>query len=319
MAVLFHQNMRVFGGGTAARNAAYHASFAAIAGGLGGAGPVAVAGFTEVMNNGAADTAFGPGGVGGGLCAALGVNHIGNIACGQTALANRPEYVAIGVHAGLAVVSVGRLIIHATGSSVSLIHNVSPAIPPPAAWCNQLPNAFTPDYRGLVYVVVNIGGLNIAVGFLHNIFGLGINDHDHRVLVMGQLPYMMTYMGQGIPGIVAKYIGGDFNCDVVDPRGTPRIGICFAAHAGLPGPPAPVPVIPGAPPPPPPPFVSDGTTWRGSLYDYWYTNFDPAGPTPGGMLMNPTLPSVNGTTLDTVLGVNTNDMSDHCATVLQIT
>ena len=194
MTVLFHQNMRQFGGGVPARNAAYSAAFAVIAGRLAGAGPVVVAGFTEVCNDAAAANAFGVG----GLCAALGVEHYANIACGSTALAQGNEYIAIGIHAGCVVRQVGRIFLNATGGSIRLILNTPPALPPGQAWRRTIPEHATRDYRGIVYVVVTlpgVGGPTIAVGFLHNLYTL---EHQ-RTLVMGKLPNMMTSWGKILP------------------------------------------------------------------------------------------------------------------------
>ncbi|MFN5972189.1 MAG: hypothetical protein ACK47N_20285 [Microcystis sp.] len=325
MAVLFHQNMRRFGGAAPVRNAHYNAAFGQILAALGAAAPVAVAGFTEVCNNGAAATAFGPAGVGGGLCAALGVNHIGNIACGQTALAGGPEYIAIGVNVAYPVVSVGRIFLNSSGCSISLIHDISPAIPLTAVWCNQVPSGATPDYRGLVYVVIAIAGVNVAVGFLHNLYTL----EAQRILVMGQLPHMMNMMGNAIPGIAAKYIGGDFNVQAPPPpyrRGTARIGYIYLYSNGLAGAPLTLAGVPGLAvpppaPPPPPPFTALGTTWAGNLYDYWFSTIDPApvAPAPPVPLILPA-PGLHGITLDTAAGAGAaNQMSDHCAIILQIT
>jgi hypothetical protein len=329
MAILFHQNMRNFGGGAAARNAAYNQQFAAITGGLGAAGPIAVAGFTEVTNDGAAATAFGPGGVGGGLCAALGVVHLANIACGITALANGPEYVAIGVNAGYAIQRVGRIFVNAEGyrNRISLFHDISPALAPTLHWRDSVYYDATNDYRGVVYVIVQVAvGVNIAVGFLHNTYTLD----EQAALVMTSLPHMMALMGEGIPARLGnppipaiacaeKYIGGDFNVGVRSPRGTARIGFCYAYSNWL----MMAPPIPGGaaayvPPPPPPAFVPGGTLWRGNLYDYWYSSNDP-NVAPAAPLVVP-VPSVDGGTLDSVTGVlaGSHNMSDHCAIGLQI-
>jgi hypothetical protein len=325
MSMIFHQNMFVFGGGAPARNAAYNQQFGAITAGLGAAAPIIVAGFTEVTNNGAAATAFGPGGVGGGLCAALGVNFLANIACGATALANGPEYIAIGVNAGYAIQRVGRIFLDATGRGVFLYHDISPANPPTAGWCNSVYYNATRDYRGLVYVIIQNAGINIAVGFLHNMYSFT----DQRSLVMGKLPFMMGMMGAGIParfGVPAipplvcatKYIGGDFNVPS-RLRRSRTYGHCYPYEIGLMA----APPIPGGAafyvaPPPPPAFVPGGTLWRGNLYDYWFSRINPLGVPPAGFIIP--VPSVYGDTMDSVTGVlgGSNNMSDHCGIGLRI-
>ncbi len=142
MSLLFHQNMRRFGGGNVVRNFAYAGTFNAIQGTV-GAAEIEVAGFTEVTNNGAAAGAFGPD----GLCDALGVVHLANIACGETALANgKSEYIAIGHSPDAQVQSVGRILLNTTGmgGGLRLIHDVAPAVPPPADWCDGSPSIKTP-------------------------------------------------------------------------------------------------------------------------------------------------------------------------------
>lgn len=320
MPVLFHQNMRNFGGGAVHRTNAYATAFGAIGGAfagggaLGAIGPIAVAGFTEIVNNGASANALA------GLCGNnLGVTFQFNIACGQTVLANGPEYIGIGVHGGLNIISVGRIFLKTVtsqwGGSIGLIHDVAPA-PLTAAWCDHIHPSATYDYRGLVYVVVSTGGGNpvrFAVGFLHNNY----TDGAARVAVAGKLPDMAKMMGEGVGGIAAKYIGGDFNVPVQPTRGTTRLGHVYAYAAGLPG----TPVFFAPPNPPPPPtanlFQPGGTLWSGNLYDYWFSTLSPLGPGPNGLLLPP-LPMVLDNTLDTIQGVVANSMSDHCASALQI-
>lgn len=297
MGVLFHQNMRRFGGGSVPRNNGYNGvmagggAFGAIAGGLGAAGPVLVAGFTEVVNNGASNGALTT------SCNRLGVTWRGNIACGITALAKGPEYIGIGVNAGNAIQTFGRMLI-GVGGGVHLIHQrgATAAAVNGRGWAGS-----SADYRGLVYVVIAIGGgNNIAVGFLHNLYTLTAQ----RTLVMGQLANMLNTMGAAanglgpVPNIVRRYIGGDFNVAFV----TPRLGA-----TGFNGAPAPAY--------PPAPCAGVGTTWSGNTYDYWYS--DAAG------VVGPTIapaPSADATTLDSGYHAPPpHVMSDHTAILLRVT
>lgn len=327
MAVLFHQNMNIFGGGVAANNAAFHQQFAAISGALGGAGPVAAAGFTEVKNNGAAAAAFGTGGVGGGLCAALGINHVANIACGRTALTAKPEYVAIGVHATYPIQRIGRMLINITRRGALIFNDIAP-MPLTAAWCNNLPGQGQVDFRGVVYVVLQtpgLGGVNFAVGFLHNMYTL----ISQRLLTMLNLPCMMAGMGAAAGGQAAiacgaKYIGGDFNAPYhIGHIGTLRTGRIYYYGASLAAapvnPPAPN-IVHWIPPPWPGNFIAGGTTWRGSYYDYWFSSIDPAGVPPAAPFIIP-VAAAYGETLDSRTGVlgGRNKMSDHCGIGLRIT
>jgi hypothetical protein len=164
-----------------------------------------------------------------------------------------------------------------------------------------IPGNASADYRGLVYIIVNVGGLNnIAVGFLHNLFTF----QAQRVLVAGQLGNMMNRMGQAasglavVPNIIGRYIGGDFNVNLISPRG------------GFNGYQAAAPFYP-------PGAAGVGTTYSGNAYDYWY-----ADPTVGvGGLIVP-VPSASSLTLDSGPGAvaagNAGLMSDHTAIMLQI-
>lgn len=326
MPYLFHQNMRVFGGGTGARNAAYQATFAAevAAGGyLAAVPPVWIAGFTEVTNNLTAANVFsGGGGLGFNLCAALGVNHVANVACGQTLLANGPEYIALGVHPACAVLAVGRIFLNADWG-IRLHQDISLGAAPPIGWQNHVPAAATRDYRGLVYMIVNVpngaGGMHpIAVGFLHNLYTL----EAQRILVMQNLPQMLALMGNGAPAApVAYYIGGDFNVGVVSPRGTARLGYAHAYSIDKFNYP-PIPPIPAGAPFGYGPCSPNGTLWGGNLYDYWFSNIYPGPPpppvnAPPAPLLGAPVPMTINSTLNAPTGV-AGTMSDHCGTALQI-
>ncbi|BAZ36679.1 hypothetical protein NIES4101_25990 (plasmid) [Calothrix sp. NIES-4101] len=308
MPILFHQNMRHFGGGagpvaTLRRNAYNQTlvnggAFANIANGLGvGVGPVAVAGFTEITNNGVSQGTLV------NSCTRLGIVAVGNVACGITALAHGSEFIFIGRSAGYGLLTVGRILFGAGHGGVVLFHQRAAT----AAALNGLgyPMGMSADYRGLVYVVVTVpGGIgNIAVGFLHNLY----NFIAQRITVAAQLGNMMNMMGQpasglaGVGGIVARYIGGDFNVAPISPRGG------FTGYlAGPPGYP------PGA--------AGVGTTYSGSMYDYWYSSVN-AGAVPAGGYIVP-LPTASSLTLDSGPGAvaagNAGLMSDHAATMLQI-
>jgi len=318
MSVLFHQNMRNFGGATPVRNAAYSVAFGALTAQLGGLGvpnDIGVAGFTEVCNNNNATTAFNAAAAAGGLCAALGINFYASVACGSTMLANGPEYVAIGVAANYTVLRVGRICLSTSGQDVHLIHDsqaVAGGAAPAAGWCNTVPNGATRDYRGLVYVVVRLGagGPVIAVGFLHNLYTL----LAQRILVMGQIPNMLATIRAAEAGTVAAYIGGDFNVTpqpAASPhRGTARIGLAYQYTAGL----AAAPGIPG--PAATRAFTAGGTLWSGNLYDYWHSSISNAAPIVAPVGLVAPAPQVFPGTLDAVAGTGGFQMSDHCGVFL---
>jgi hypothetical protein len=203
---------------------------------------------------------------------------------------------------------VGRIFLQVSGNGVKLIHDVAPAVPPPPGWSPWVPAEATRDYRGVVYVVVTSAASGpFAVGFLHNLYTFV----DQRILVAGQIPAMLALMQTNpamvnpavVGGVGHVYLGGDFNVGPMD-RGTARTGqaFCYETGAGVAAVPA------GA--------SAGGTTWNGSLYDYWYSDISAAAPVPLVPLgVAPPDPNVLTTTLDSG---GTNLMSDHAATVLRV-
>jgi len=288
MDYLLHQNMRVFGGGAPPRNNAYHNAFATLSNTLGPpANRIRVAGFTEIVNYATAGAAAVS------LAAVMGLNTSYNVACGRTALAAGPEYISIA--SALPVLSVGRIFMNASGQGMALAHDISPAQPPTAAWCQTVPQQATPDYRGVVYLVTMLMGTPIAVGFLHNLYTF----QDQRALVAGQIPHFVYLMASN-PAIDfggPVYLGGDFNLSPFN-RNSRNYGAYTAYSAGLAG------VLP-------PGINPGGTTAAGNLYDYWYASIAPATVPPVGFLTP--APQVWGHTL-----FHPN-MSDHCATLLRTT
>lgn len=330
MALLFHQNMKKFGGGAGPRVGAYNGAFQAMVapgGPLAAAGPIMVGGFTEVTNNGMATDAFSGGGPAGiNLCLDLGLVHVATVLCSITALANGDrgrEYLAIGVNPACNIIATGRVLVRAWGMGLEVRDNPSPTPIPPPDWCNNLPKKATLDYRGLVYVIVDVpigaGAFRrIAVGFIHNLYTFD----EHKVLQIGQVPNFLAKMGQfaQVPGIAARYIGGDFN---VDGRDHDYIGPAHVYRAGMGA------AVPPAIVAPIPAYVPGGTLWSGNLYDYWFSDvWAGGGPPPlygpPPPIVTPPLPllpapvaSVVNTTLNAPSG-GAGTMSDHCATALRI-
>jgi hypothetical protein len=285
MLYAYHQNMRVFGGGAAARNNAYSNAFTTLRATIGGGNGIAAAGFTELVNYPTALLALQQ------LGARMGCPSVMSVACGRTALANGPEYV--GMAFSSAPQSVGRILIQASGRGINLIHEIAPMVPPPAQWCQSLNVQATLDYRGVVYAAVRLGRTTVAVGFLHNRYA----DGDTRALIAGLVPQFCAMMRQN-PAVNGgpSYLGGDFN---VAPLRRPGAGgPCSPYSRGL------YPPLPAGMPPLPPGWTPGGTTAAGNLYDYWYLNDGAPAP------MAP-VASVFAWTLDLA-------MSDHCGTLLQV-
>lgn len=308
MPLLFHQNMyRYTGGAAAARHADFHARFTAFNGAhAGAAGPVMACGFTEVMNNNA-NTRNQMSGAGGGvnLCGALGCNFVTNIGVGATAFTPM-EYITIGVNPAATVVLIGRLTFEpAVGGGLRLAQETVLPGALTQGWENSFPAIA--DYRGIAFVIIDLPThpvRRIAVGYLHNMYSF----KDNRALTMNKLPHaaalMMSQFGSTGPAAATEvYIGGDFNCPVYGPRGTPRIGPIHTASIGLTAAQQPVPYATAANTGP---FAAGGTLWSGHLYDYWYSDRH-AGLTP----------YLDNTTINHAANAQ-GSMSDHCGVAVGI-
>lgn len=303
MPALFHQNLRKFGGGDVDRNAAYLDVFSAIARqaeATDDLGPIWIAGGTEITNAGQAGEAWG------GLCAALGLAGDQVVACGISAL-NTREFIGLGVHPGLQVLSRGRIFLNTNAGRVFLHHDIED--PDDPEWATQLPDEETPDYRSIVYVVVRAAKVPaFAAGFLHNAY----TNQDIRALIAAAGPGILATMRSN-PAFGRQeerhaFLGGDFNVSP-ERRGTARTGYAFAyscaiSEAQLHD------LPPGAKP--------GGTTMAGNLYDYWYSDIPSDNPValfPGATM--PPDPFLSIATLDTGRG-HYGLLSDHAASLLQI-
>lgn len=279
--ILFHQNMAGFGGTNALRNAAFHKSFVGIRTGLPVGHAIDVAGFTELENNTTAP----------GLLAPLAAHLMGlptasppplyTVACGRGALSTEWEYISIAVRPPWVPCSVGRILLNASGKRVTLLHDISPSVPPEPDWANHLPARATPNHRGLVYVVITQGPAKVAVGYLHNrYFNTAIRERARQ-----QTGRMLRVLEQHPLAPDICYIGGDFN---LPPRkvGTTTTGSAFAYGVGP-------------------------TTMGGNTYDYWYCRVNPFLPVglPPGFIVP--MPSLRAATVGLT-------QSDHAACLLRV-
>ncbi|GGP59069.1 hypothetical protein [Saccharothrix coeruleofusca] len=221
------------------------------------------------------------------------------------------EYVAIAVN-GATVLAVGR--ITAGYHSTQICEETAVAVPPPPLlrppWQENLPETSIADYRGIVYVKVRIPvagavGPTIAVGFVHNTYTLNTND-----VFMQTLPAAVAAMAANGVAVSHVYLGGDFN---VKPRRRStgdRQHEIWPYSARVAGP----AFFHGT--------VPSGTTFRGSLYDYWFADIDPNLRTP---LVDNGVPApvptayANTMDYDGSSGVHDGWMSDHAAIALRIT
>lgn len=286
--------MRVFGGASPPRNGAYSGAFTAIntAINAAGTGPIAVAGFTEIVNGVSSNGALGH------LCGLLGTNFYATVACGETALAeNRPEFIGIGVNSACSVLSMGRILIN-TDDRIRLIHDISPVLPPTDDWLRGDTDTYresTLDYRGLVYVVIGDNANNVAaIGFLHNRYPGKERSSSYRAgectLIASKIPEMLQLIkGQQRYHV---YVGGDFNVPMMN-----RSNRSFNAYAYGVG------LLQTNPP-----IRAGGTTQWGSLFDYWYSDIPYGQASP--------VPFVHQDTMSQI--IPPQNLSDHAATTLRI-
>lgn len=210
MALLFHQNMRVFGGGSAARNAAFNGGFTAI---NAITGPMyVVAGFTEITNNITSVIQLPP------LAAAIdpGLTNLIVIEVGVSALGLRehigiawdPAYVNV-QHAGQVLKNgvTGQWDAHNTPTGGGL----------PATINRPGGVNLVADSRGPAYIAGTYNGNHYIFMFFHNMYGTGDRSSAYT-----NLPAMVRSVRNTIGGAYAAaeaFIGGDYN---INPRSPVR-------------------------------------------------------------------------------------------------
>jgi hypothetical protein len=310
---LFHQNMRHFGGGTPARNAAYQVAFGAAAA---VSGPVAIAGLTELTNNGPAmQLALGPifGALGPGIAPQAIVNS-------RRTVANAIDYTAIGT-APVPILSFGRIVLQVWNQGTALHNDIAPPQGNPgfAAWCANLPPVATIDYQHLPYVVATIAGTQVGVGFLHNIYSV----NDARSLILQRLPDAadLIMANPAMAGSQVVYVCGDFNAIPWVRQNAHTIMTPYSQGTTAPPGPAVNPQAALLPPQVANGGVVGGTTMAASLYDYSFSSIQPGVPPPPGLI--PPLARIDVRTMEfwpggqAIPGMGAA-MSDHTASFLQV-
>jgi hypothetical protein len=316
--VLFHQNMRNFGGGPTNnnRNAAYQTAFQAISLRLNtNFHSVLIAGFTELTNNAGAVTALN-----GGMAGALGLGQVQAVQTRRTAVGASLDYTGIAVGAGVNILSWGRIVPVASGGNIALAPDVwNPQTTNFANWAGALPQAAALDYQCLAYVVADIGvNIRVAVAFLHNIFAI----NDNKTFVLQNLGGAGNFIAQdpAMGGNGTVFTCGDFNTGP-QRRGTGRTSIAYPFSQEIVALNAAVPLwSPGANLTPGQTVLgyrTGGTTAAGNLYDY---SFRSVVGNPVPLALQPPQPAIDTVTLDnpSAPGAAAGPMSDHTASLLNI-
>ena len=202
---LFHQNMRVYGGGNAERNEVFNEAMMDISSDL-DKDQVAVAGFTEIMNFGASVDTLDM------IAHHLDVNLTKPLffACGITAFkSDSPEYVAISVHKAFSIQIAGRVLLLEQPSSNRPKWTCVPSTELKVA---TVPDNLSPDSRGLAYVGGKFQGKYLIVGFMHNMYNLG--DRSSAFQALSDMIQLIWDKHSEWDGYMTIF-GGDFN---VEPR-----------------------------------------------------------------------------------------------------
>lgn len=212
---VFHQNMRVFGGGSYSRNEAFEGAMEEISSDLGNSRRVLVAGYTEVMNG---KTASALTDISVSLDPALTKPLL--FAVGITAFkASNPEFVAISLFKTFKLIDMGRVL--RLGSIYKAPRWV--CISSGDLDITAMPDEAVPDSRGMAYVYGSFQGQSIVVGFMHNLYNLG--DRSGSFQAIGGMTNLIRKR-HGLGSDVPIIFGGDFN---VKPRD--NIGGVNAAYA----------------------------------------------------------------------------------------
>lgn len=197
---LFHQNMRVFGGGSILRNNVWENAMQYVK--LGTATDrVLIAGWTEVMNAKHSKEPLAK------IAVKLDVDLTSTLlfACGITCgKANDPEFVGISVSKAFKLEFYGRVL--RTSDNKAPWVCVTSQMCEIEQWPAKL--ALAADARGLGYVGGSYKGQKMVMGFMHNMYTLGDRS----------LPYSKTQEMEklirkthGLAENVSVYFGGDWN------------------------------------------------------------------------------------------------------------
>jgi hypothetical protein len=214
MTLIFHQNMRDYGGNSAPRNALYAARFGAISATPTVPNGVLVAGFTEIMNSGVGLHANMPGVI---QNLDAGLTNFIVIYVGTTSVGRRAEYIAIATDPVFVAAHAGQVLINPVTAQWAIYNT------PAAAVVNNrigVPGGVNlqADSRGVAYVAGTFAGNQYIIGFMHNMYNEG-----NKTGAFTNLGRVAQVMRQNVPGYGAArvIIGGDFN---VAPRNPTRRG-----------------------------------------------------------------------------------------------
>jgi hypothetical protein len=227
MALIFHQNMRDFGGNSNARNILFSNRFDQINTALGNL--FIAAGLTELMNTGAGLHHNLP-----IIVQALdpGLTNFVVIEVGTTAFGRR-EFIAIATKpANFPITDAGHVLYDSMNNTWAIFNTPVGNI---VANRINLPATvnLAADNRGVAYVAGAYNGNNYLLGFMHN-----MNKLRPPTLGFDALGRMANLMRNNVPGYggARVIIGGDFNLAPRDPanRGVRLYGRCCRNVFGLP-------------------------------------------------------------------------------------
>jgi hypothetical protein len=260
--------------------------------------PICMVGFTELFVPGTRSIAM----IAAQLTGAGLGGQVNTFRCGRTVGMDH-EFVGIATAGWVTVHAYGRVAIWMD----ELINEyVLPPFPP--RWRRETPEIYSGDYRWLIYAVLQLDplGPRIAVGFLHNTYTL-----DTKSVTSGRIEAMAQRIkSEAALAVQHVIVGGDFNAPPRDPLA--RNPLYDYAEGPV------TSRFMGADLTPKNWYDGRwlaGTTWAGSLYDYWRSDIDPATKVelaPGGVQRMQ--PSVSSANWDGPHGL----MSDHAATLLRI-
>jgi hypothetical protein len=207
MALIFHQNMRDYGGNSAPRNVLYATRLGLINAATGSS--YIVAGFTEVMNSGV------------GLRTNLsllaqqldaGLTALYVFGVGATSVGARREYIGIAVDpAYVAVTHVGSVLRNVYNQWQVFAGPVG-ALPAGNVMAMPVGAPLQADSRGLAFVAAVYNGVNYIFGFMHNMYAIGekTGAYQNLGLMASRIRTALTGAGYGAARVI---FGGDFNLD----------------------------------------------------------------------------------------------------------
>lgn len=230
MALIFHQNMRDYGGGSIIRNNAYDIALTAINAATGA--NYWVAGFTEITNAGTSRAAL----TARATVLDPGLTRLIVLNVGTMAVSGRSEYLGIAWDpAYITVQHAGQVMKHAVTRTWNAYDNTAPfgGFANPQVIGRPAVGALTADSRGLAYIAALRGATPYIFAFMHNMYMEG--DKTGAYNNLNNMAALIRAAVGGAYAAAEVIIGGDFNLAPRNPKRPRGAALNLTARAARAG------------------------------------------------------------------------------------